>query len=463
MTQQLKSMTTGSPAKLIFLFALPLMLGNICQQCYTVVDTIIVGRGVGMDALAALGTVDWLNWMIMGIVMGFTQGFSVRMSQKFGEGDLPGLRRTIGLSARLTVIITLITAVSAQIFLPFFLTFLRVPAELRPMSELYIRILFAGIPCLLFYNFCSSVVRSVGDSRTPLYAMIAASITNIVLDSVAVFLLDWGIAGAAIATVFSQALAGTVCAIKVFRTPHLRFGLADMKVEKTPGKPITKELLRLGYPISLQLTVIHIGGMIVQTVVNGFGTIFIAGFTATNKLYGLLEIAAVSYGNAVLTYVGQNVGAGRYDRVKKGMNAAVVISLLTSAVISIVMITFGRQITMLFISSDSPAEELAAGDVAYQYLFLMSAFLSVLYLLYVYRCALQGMGYTLVPMLSGWAELVMRVGVAGLVAIAGLPENVIFAAEFSAWCGATVMLMIAYYICIGRRLREHDAALIKEE
>ncbi len=454
MTTQLKSMTTGSPAKLIFLFALPLMLGNICQQCYTVVDTIIVGRGVGMDALAALGTVDWLNWMIMGIVMGFTQGFSVRMSQKFGEGDLTALRRTIGLSARLTVIITLITTIGAQLVLPLFLTFLRVPAELRPMSELYIRILFAGIPCLLFYNFCSCVVRSVGDSKTPLYAMVAASITNIVLDSLAVFVLDWGIAGAAIATVFSQALAGSVCAAKIIRTPHLRFGLVDMVAEKTPGKPVTKELLKLGYPISLQLTVIHVGGMIVQTVVNGFGTIFIAGFTATNKLYGLLEIAAVSYGNAVLTYVGQNVGAGQFERVKKGMNAAVLISLLTSAVISVVMITFGRQITMLFISSDSPAEEMAAGDVAYQYLFFMSAFLAVLYLLYVYRCALQGMGQTLIPMLSGWAEFVMRVGVALLVSFAGLPESGIFAAEFMAWTGATVMLVIAYYISIGKKLRE---------
>ncbi len=455
MTSQLKSMTTGSPAKLIFLFALPLMLGNICQQCYTVVDTIIVGRGVGMDALAALGTVDWLNWMTMGIVMGFTQGFSVRMSQKFGEGDMTALRRTIGLSARLTVMITLLITLLAQVFLPVFLTLLRIPADLRPMAELYIRILFAGFPCLMYYNFSSSVVRAVGDSKTPLYAMISASVANIVLDSVTVFLLDWGIAGAAGATVFSQALAGTICAVKIIRTPHLRFGWSDMAKEVTPGKPVTKELLRLGYPISLQLTVIHIGGMIVQTVVNGFGMVFIAGFTATNKLYGLLEIAAVSYGNAVMTYVGQNVGAGRYDRVKKGMNAAVLISVLTSAVISAVMIIFGRQITMLFISSESAAEEAAAGNVAYQYLFLMSAFLSVLYLLYVYRCGLQGMGYTFVPLLSGWAEFVMRVGVAMLVAFAGLPESGIFAAEFMAWTGATVILAAAYYVCIGKKMKEY--------
>ena len=446
--QPLKTMTSGSPARLIFLFALPLMLGNIFQQCYTVVDTIIVGRGVGMDALAALGSVDWLNWMILGIVMGFTQGFSVRMSQKFGEGDKIGLRRTIGLAARLTIIITLITAVLAQVLLPLFLHLLRVPAELRPMSELYIRILFAGVPCLMFYNFTSSVIRAVGDGRTPLIAMIAASITNIVLDSAAVFGLGWGIAGAAAATVFSQALAGTICAVKIWRTPDLRFTRADMK----PDRKITAELLKLGYPVSIQYTIIHIGGMIVQSVVNGFGTVFIAGFTATNKLYGLLEICAISYGNAVTTYVGQNVGAGQFDRVKKGVNAALLISALTSAVISTVMITFGRQITMLFISSDSPAEEAAAGEIAYQYLFLMSAFLLVLYLLYIYSNALRGMGNTIIPMFSGAAEFVMRVGVALLVGLAGLPENWIFAAEFSAWTGATILLSISYYICI-RRLK----------
>ena len=437
--QPLKTMTSGSPARLIFLFALPLMLGNIFQQCYTVVDTIIVGRGVGMDALAALGSVDWLNWMILGIVMGFTQGFSVRMAQKFGEGDKIGLRRTIGLAARLTIIITLITAVLAQVLLPLFLHLLRVPAELRPMSELYIRILFAGVPCLMFYNFTSSVIRAVGDGRTPLIAMIAASITNIVLDSAAVFGLGWGIAGAAAATVFSQALAGTICAVKIWRTPDLRFTRADMK----PDRKITAELLKLGYPVSIQYTIIHIGGRIVKSVVNGFGTVFIAGFTATNKLYGLLEICAISYGNAVTTYVGQNVGAGQFDRVKKGVNAALLISALTSAVISTVMITFGRQITMLFISSDSPAEEAAAGEIAYQYLFLMSAFLLVLYLLYIYSNALRGMGNTIIPMFSC---------VALLVGLAGLPENWIFAAEFSAWTGATILLSISYYICI-RRLK----------
>ncbi len=448
--QSLKTMTSGSPARLIFFFALPLMLGNVFQQCYTVVDTIIVGRGVGMDALAALGTVDWLNWMVLGIVMGFTQGFSVRMSQKFGEGDMASLRRTIGLAARLTIFITVITAVAAQLLLPLFLNLLRVPADLRPMAELYIRILFAGIPCLMFYNFTSSVVRSVGDSRTPLAAMITASVTNIILDCVTVFLLDWGIAGAALATIFAQALAGGICTLKILRTPELHFHRSDMK----PDRTVAAELLKLGYPISVQWTIIHIGGMIVQSVVNGFGTVFIAGFTATNKLYGLLEICGVSYGSAVMTYVGQNVGAGEFDRVRRGVNIACLISAATSAVISTVMITFGRQITMLFISSESAAEEAAAGEVAYQYLFFMSAFLSVLYLLYAYRSALQGMGKTLIPTLSGIAEFIMRVGVAMLVGIAGLPENWIFAAEFSAWTGATILLCISYYICARKLGRE---------
>ena len=158
-----QNMTVGKPARLLVLFALPLMFSNMFQQLYTVVDTAIVGRGVGMDALAALGTVDWLSWMVLGIAQGFTAGFSVRMSQKFGEGDHPGLRRVIGLSARLTIFITLLTAILSQLALPGFLYVLRVPGDLSHMATLYVRILFAGIPCMMFFNFTASVLRAMSD------------------------------------------------------------------------------------------------------------------------------------------------------------------------------------------------------------------------------------------------------------------------------------------------------------
>ena len=199
MTQN-RNMTEGKPFGLLFFFALPLMAGNIFQQLYTVVDTAIVGRGVGMEALSALGTVDWLNWMILGIAQGFTQGFYVKMAQKYGEGDENGLRRAIGVSVRLTVAITILTAVLSQLFLVPFMQMLRVPENLSPIAQLYTRILFAGIPAVMFYNFTSSVLRAVGDSKTPLFAMVTASAVNILLDALTVFVLDWGVAGAAAAT-----------------------------------------------------------------------------------------------------------------------------------------------------------------------------------------------------------------------------------------------------------------------
>ena len=426
--------------KLLFFFALPLMFGNIFQQLYTVVDTAIVGRGVGMDALAALGTVDWLNWMILGIAQGFTQGFSVRMSQKYGEGDHAGLRRTIGVSIRLTAGITMLSVIFSQLFLGLFLEILRVPEDLRGMAETYTRILFAGIPAVMFYNFTSSVLRSVGNSKTPLIAMVIAAVTNIVLDALTVFVLGWGVAGAAIATVFSQCLSGVICAVKIVRTPELRFTKSDMKREPV----MAKSLLTLGIPVAVQNTIISVGGMAVQTIVNGFGMTFIAGFTATNKLYGILEIAAISYGYAVTTYVGQNYGAAQWDRIKKGMTSAAFLSVITSMVISAVMLIFGREITMLFIESDVPEIEAAAGDTAYMYLAVMSAFLAILYLLHAYRSALQGMGNTVIPMVSGIIEFVMRVGVAAVIGMTGY-ENGIFYAEVAAWAGAVVILVISYY------------------
>lgn len=434
------NMTQGRPMGLLFSFALPLMLGNIFQQLYTVVDTAIVGQGVGMEALAALGTVDWLNWMLLGIAQGFAQGFSVRVSQKYGEGDLVGLKRVIGQSALLSLVIAILCTALSQAGLPLFLILLRVPPELQSMATLYTRILMGGLPAVVFYNFCASVLRAVGDSKTPLKAMIVAAVTNIVLDCAAVFGFKWGIAGAAAATVFAQCLSGVICAVKIRKTPELHFSKDAMRPHRTQSV----DLIRIGTPVAAKNVIIALGGMAVQSIVNGFATSFIAGFTATNKLYGLLEVAALSYGYAVTTYVGQNFGARRYDRVKAGMRSAILLSLFTSVVIAAIMLLFGRWITMLFISAESPDLAAAAGSTAYLYLCTMSISLPVLYLLYAYQSALQGMGNTVVPMVSGIIEFALRVGISAIIGITGY-QNGIFGAEVSAWFGAAIFLMLCYY------------------
>lgn len=432
-------MTRGKPLGLLVSFAIPLMFGNVFQQLYTVVDTAIVGRGVGMDALAALGTVDWLNWMFLGIVQGYTQGFSVRFSQKYGERDFSELKRMLGQSARLCVYLAVIGVAVGQLGVPLFFRLLRIPEPLTTMAEMYIRIVFAGLPAVVFFNYCSSVLRAVGDSRTPLVAMAVAALTNIGLDCLTVFVFGWGIAGAAAATVVSQCLSGLVCFLRIVKMPELHFKKSDWK----SSPPHRNNLIRIGTPVAAKNIGVALGGMVLQTVVNGFGVSFIAGYTASNKLYGLLEIAAVSYGYAVTTYVGQNYGAAQYGRIRKGVRSATVLSLITSAVIACVMFVFGRPATMLFITAEDPSVLQAAGDTAYIYLCVMAASLPALYLLYVFLFALQGMGNTVIPMISGFLELVLRVGIAAIVAWTGYSYG-IFGAEVSAWIGAAIMLGICY-------------------
>ena len=434
------TMTQGNPMRLLTVFALPLMFGNLFQQLYTVVDIAVIGRGIGMDALAALGCVDWLNWMMIGIAQGFTQGFSGRIAQKYGEGDQKAMRRFIGQSAILSAVLSLLYLVLGQLLLGSVLLLLRVPADLSPMAEVYTRTLLIGAPAVMFFNYCSSVLRAVGDSQTPLKAMIIASVANILLDLAAVFWLDLGIAGAGMATNIAQCIAGGICAVKIIRNPVLHFGRKELQKNTI----ILKNLIAIGTPAAAKNIIISVGGMAVQAIVNGFGTGFIAGYTATSKLYGLLEIAAISYGYAITTYVGQNYGARKVQRIRQGIRTAIKLSLTTSIVIAAIMVLFGRSITALFISTEIPTLAAEAKYVAYCFLCVMAAFLPVLYLLYVFLSALQGMGYTGITLISGIIEFLIRLIIARIVGWSGY-EMGIFSAEIIAWMGAAIFLASNYY------------------
>ena len=434
------NMTEGKPVKLLLSFSLPLMLGNMFQQFYTVADTAIVGRGVGIEALAALGTVDWLNWMMLAMVQGFTQGLSIEMAQKFGNRDGDGLKHVIGQSIRISTILVIGYTIFAVAALPLFLTILRVPAELRPLAHLYSGILFCGLPLTMFFNFCAATLRALGNSKTPLKAMLISALTNIALDCVAVFVLHWGIAGAAVATLIAQAVSGLFCLHHMRKMPELHFAKDDLLHQDTD---VCKRLLKLGLPLGSKNMFVALGGIFVQAVANGFGTTFIAGFAATNKLMGLLEAAALSYGYGVTTYVGQNYGANRHDRIHLGMKAAVWLSIGTSAIIAVIIIVFGYQITGLFISSDAGEMAATANTIAYHYLATISFFLPPLYLLHAFMAALQGMGDTVSPLYSGFVELFFRVSIAFVCGLIGFQYG-LFGAEFMAWVGAAVYLIWQY-------------------
>ncbi len=448
MKAKITNMTEGSPSKLIITFALPLMVGNIFQQLYTVIDTMVVGRALGVSALAALGATDWLNWLFSGLVQGFAQGFSILMAQEFGSGNYKRLRKVIFNSLILSVICSLLILVISQACAHPILTLLHTPDDIMDKSLLYLRIIFLGMPVIMAYNLSASILRSLGDSKTPLHAMIAASITNIVLDLIFVLVFHWGIAGAAIATLLAQLLSSVYCFYFIRRIEILKTAKEELVMEKA----ICGKLLLLSSPIAFQNTVIFIGGMIVQSVVNSFGVLFIAGFTATNKLYGILESAATSYGYSMSTYAGQNLGAGNIKRIRKGVRSAMLIALATSFTISFIMLLLGRYILTWFLSGD-PAQIEAALEIAYHYLAIMSLFLSTLYLLYIIRSTLQGTGDTFMPFVSGIAEFVMRVG-AALILPRFLGQDGIFYAEILAWIGADVILLGAYiyHVCQWSRL-----------
>lgn len=404
MKQKTRDMTQGKPAGIIVSFAIPLMLGNVFQQMYTVMDSVIVGRGVGVEALAALGTSDWLSFTAMGGITGIAQGFSVLIAQYFGAKDEKGMKKAIAMSVWTGAGITLLFMALFLGNLTRLLQLLRVPDNIWEDAYHYLFILLVGLVATAFYNISSGILRAMGDSQTPLRAMVIASVTNIVLDLWFVMGFHWGVEGAAIATVTAQLCSGGICAGQLGK-----YGVWN--IEKQDWKwdwELVKRLLGLGLPVAFQNVIIGFGGIVIQYVINGFGFLYVAGFTATNKLYGLFELAAVSFGYATSSFVGQNLGAKKYGRIKEGVKTSAKISVMISILVGGILLVFGRSILQIFIAKDA-ANAGEVLNIAYEYLAVMGATLVILYLLHIYRSALQGMGDTVIPMFSGIAELVMRI------------------------------------------------------
>ena len=447
MNAKIKDMTTGRPLPLIISFALPLMVGNIFQQLYTVVDTMVVGKALGVDALAALGATDWLYWMLLGMIQGVTQGFGILMAREFGAKQYESLRKVVGSSTSLSIIFALLFLILGQAVAKPILVLLNTPVQIMDGSLLYLRIMFLGIPIVMIYNLLATILRSLGDGQTPLYAMIVAALTNIALDILFVLVLHLGIAGAAVATLIAQGISSIYCLQKIRKINFMTLKKKHFALEPA----LAGQLLSLGSPMAAQNAIIAVGGMIIQGVVNGYGVAFIGGFTAANKLYGVLEIAATSYGYAMITYVGQNLGAARIERIKTGMGWAIAVALATSALIAAVILGFGQYIIGAFISG-TPEEAAAATKVGVTYLSVMSICLPILYILHVTRSAVQGMGNTVLPMVSGIAEFIMRTG-GVLILPALMGENGIFIAEVLAWLGADLILVPSYFVMVKRILR----------
>lgn len=443
-----KDMTTGVPGKLILGFALPLMLGNIFQQLYTFVDTVVVGQALGVEALAALGATEWMIFLLFGFVQGLVQGLIVITSQRFGAGDYKGLRKSVISAGYLSAAAAILFTVVGQLMIYPILKLLNTPEEIIGLSYTYLRILYAGIPITVAYNLFAAILRALGNSKAPLKGMTIASLCNVVLDILFVFVFGLGIAGAAYGTLLAQLFAAVFCLLQLKKINILRFEREEYRVDRI----ILGEQLKLGIPMGLQSAITAMGGLVVQAVINGFGVIFIAGYTAANKLYGLLEIAASSYGYAMSTYAGQNMGAGHDTRIKKGLLAANGIGVITALFMSAIMLLCGKWILACFIAGDAVLVQ-AAIQIGYRFLIILSMFFPLLYILYITRACIQGMGNTVLPMISSIAQLVMRVGCA-LVLPPFIGENGVFYGEIFAWLGADIILVLwVFYYFKKRQIR----------
>lgn len=439
MSERTRRMTEGNPAKLIFFFSLPLMLGNIFQQVYIITDTLIVSRTLGVKSLAALGSTDWFSYMMISAVQAAAQGFSILIAQRFGAQDAGGVRRALARSVILSVMMTaVLTAASLAMIRPVMI-FQNTPLEVRPMAEEYLTVLFAGMPAMMLLNYCSSMLRALGDSKTPLAAMVISALFNVGLDYLLVVILRTGVWGAAAATVCAQLLAGFYCLLVMKGMEIIRLQKADFT--RRPG--LDAQLMKLSWPMMIQNLILSAGGIVVQSKVNTFELSSIAGYTAASKLYGALELAALAYGFAMVTYTGQNYGAKEYKRLFRGIRDSLVIGALSAVFIGICMLVTGRDIIGFFLKEEG-AMAAAAHETGTEFLFLMAKTLPILYGLHIIRSVLQGLGDTVTPMISGCAECAARVFMAVIVSeMIGWPA--VIWAEIAAWLAADVVLLGSLY------------------
>lgn len=434
-----KDMTSGSTMKLILGFAVPLLMGMLFQQVYSLVDTIIVGRFLGVSALAAVGATGSINFLIIGFCQGICNGFALPVAQRFGAKDYDGLRKYVGNSAVLSIIfggaITLITVIACRPILELMQT----PADIIDLSYHYIVIIFAGIPAIMLYNILSAYLRSLGDSITPVIFLVLSAGLNIGLDLLFIVTFHWGVFGAAFATVLSQAVSGILCLILIIK----KFDLLHLKREDWKlDWGYSRYLLIMGLPMGLQYSITAIGSVILQASVNTLGSTAVASMTAGSKISMFVVCPFDALGSTMATFGGQNVGAGRLDRLGRGLRSAVILGAVYSALILVVLIFFGRDLILLFVS----AKEVTVIAQAKQFLVTNAAFYLMLALVNIVRFLIQGMGFSGFAVFAGVFEMVART----LVGLVFVPIFGFTAACFAsplAWIFADCFLIPAFFHC----------------
>ncbi len=431
-----KVLTAGSPWRVIALFAVPLLVGNVVQQMYQVADAIVVGRTLGVDALAAVGATGSLLFLLLGFAWGMTSGFAIPTAQAFGAGDHAAVRRSVASGAVLTAVVSLVLTVAAPLLAEPALRLLRTPESLLPQATTFAVVSFLGASTMMSFNFLSAIVRAIGDSRTPLVFLTISCLLNIGLVVGLVAGLGTGVGGAALATVVSQGTSVALCLLYVWRrVPVLHVRREDWRVTRED----LAQHLRLGLPMGFQASIIAIGTLAVQVRLNELGPDAVAAYTTAARVDGLAVALLSSLGLAVSMFVAQNLGGGRPDRIRTGVVQAAWMSVAASVVLGVVLVTAGSHIVQLFVGDGA---DRVVGMAAH-FLHVTGALYTVLGVLFVLRGALQGLGHTFVPTVTGVIELVMRVGAAVVLGAAYGFDGVVWGNPL-AWIGAVVVLVPVY-------------------
>ena len=445
-----KELTVGSPFTLIFNFTLPLLLGNLLQQTYSLVDAAIVGKFLGIDALASVGASSSVIFLILGFCTGCCGGFGIPIAQKFGAHDYVTMRRYVWTSLRLAAVMSVVIAVVTSLLCAFILRSMRTPENIFHDAYLYLLVTFIGVPCTFFYNMFSSIIRALGDSKTPFWFLLFSTVLNIVLDLFCILVMGWGVAGAAIATVFSQGLSALLC----YRYMMRRFEVLQGPVsERRMNKRLALTMLGIGVPMGLQFSITAIGSIMLQSANNALGTACVAAFTSAMRIKMFFLCPLDSLGMAMATYCGQNYGAGHTVRIWQGVKASFWMMCIY-VVFNFLILWFGsRYMALLFVA---PTEVEIIADTQL-FLRISASFFPMLGLLSILRYSIQGVGYTTLAMLSDVSEMIARI----LVSVLTVPAFGYIAVCFgdpTAWVAADLFLIPTFAVIYRRMRRNHVVA-----
>lgn len=441
---QSKEMTSGPCLPLIFNFTLPLLLGNMLQQTYSLIDAAIVGKFLGINALASVGGSTSVVFLILGFCNGCCGGFGIPVAQKFGARDYVSMRRLVSVSLKLAGMMSVGIALITCLLCAFILRTMQTPENIFQDAYWYLLITFIGVPCTFFYNLLSSIIRALGDSKTPFWFLLFSTVLNVLLDLLCILVFHWGVAGAAIATVFSQGVSAVLCYFYMYR----KFEILRMQPADKRFRPeLARQLIFVGVPMGLQFSITAIGSIMLQSANNALGTACVAAFTAAMRIKMFFLCMLESLGIAMATFCGQNYGAGKPERIWTGVKAASLMMIVYVAAVAIILWGFSEKFVLLFVD---PSETEIIADAAL-FLHISVSFFPVLGLLCILRYSIQGAGYTKLAMFSGVSEMIARI----LVSVVAVPLWGFWAVCFgdpTAWVFADAFLIPAF-IYVYRRLR----------